>query len=169
MGPQYSDILTDHFTNPRNVGSLDRGSPRVGTGIVGTEDCGDVIRLQIDAGDDGRIVEARFKTFGCAPAIATSSWTTEWLKGRTIEHADALGRAHIAEELSLPPSKLHCSALAERAVKAAVEDWKRKRHSPAGSLCCAATAGQGADSHADRPGQAGCTTPEGGDHADHTD
>jgi hypothetical protein len=87
MDPQYSDILTEHFTNPRNVGSLDKDSPRVGTGIVGTEDCGDVIKLQIEAGDDGRIVEARFKTFGCAPAIATSSWTTEWLRGRTVPAA----------------------------------------------------------------------------------
>ena len=149
MDPQYSDILTEHFTNPRNVGSLDKSSPRVGTGIVGTEDCGDVIKLQIEAGDDGRIVEARFKTFGCAPAIATSSWTTEWLKGRTIEQAELLEGAYIADELSLPPAKLHCSVLAERAVKAAAADWKTKHPRPAEDLLCAA--------------------PEGGDHADHTD
>ena len=168
MDPQYGEILTEHFTHPRNVGSLDKGSSRVGTGIVGTEDCGDVIRLQIEAGQDGRIVEARFKTFGCAPAIATSSWTTEWLRGRTIEQAELLDRAYIAEELSLPPAKLHCSVLAERAVKAAVADWKNKHPSPAEALACA-TAGTGTDTRASRAGQTGCATPEGGDHADHTD
>jgi nitrogen fixation protein NifU and related proteins len=173
MDPQYGDILTDHFTHPRNVGALDKSSPRVGTGIVGTEDCGDVIRLQIEAGDDGRIVEARFKTFGCAPAIAASSWTTEWLKGRTIGQAELLDRSYVADELSLPPAKLHCSALAERAVKAAVADWKGKDRSAGEALSLAAAVasggGGGTCPRTDRPCQTGCTTPEGGDHADHAD
>jgi nitrogen fixation NifU-like protein len=164
MDPQYSEILTDHFTHPRNVGSLDKASRRVGTGIVGTEDCGDVIKLQVEAGDDGRIVEARFKTFGCAPAIATSSWTTEWLKGRTIDQAQRLDRTDIAQELSLPPAKLHCSALAEQAVRAAVADWERK-HRPTEALSCTGSTG----AQADQPGQTGCATPKGGPHADHVD
>ena len=122
----YSDKVNDHFTNPRNVGSLDKNSPDVGTGIVGAPECGDVMKLQIEVGDDGRITDAKFKTFGCGSAIAASSLATEWLKGRTIEQATELRNTEIAEELSLPPVKIHCSVLAEDAVKAAIADWKRK-------------------------------------------
>ena len=122
----YSDKVMDHFTSPRNVGSLDKNSPRVGTGIVGAPECGDVMKLQIEVSDDGRIVDAKFKTFGCGSAIAASSLATEWLKGRTVEQATELKNNDIAAELSLPPVKIHCSVLAEDAVKAAIEDWKRK-------------------------------------------
>jgi len=122
----YSDKVIDHFTNPRNVGSLDKNSPDVGTGIVGAPECGDVMKLQIQVGTDGRIVDAKFKTFGCGSAIAASSLATEWLKGRTVDQAEELKNADIANELSLPPVKIHCSVLAEDAVKAAIEDWKRK-------------------------------------------
>ncbi len=121
----YSDKVMDHFTNPRNVGSLDKNSPDVGTGIVGAPECGDVMKLQIKV-EDGRIVDAKFKTFGCGSAIAASSLATEWLKGRTVDQADELKNADIANELSLPPVKIHCSVLAEDAVKAAIEDWKNK-------------------------------------------
>ncbi len=122
----YSDKVIDHFTNPRNVGSLDKDAPDVGTGIVGAPECGDVMKLQIQVDDDGRIVDAKFKTFGCGSAIAASSLATEWLKGRTVEQAGELKNTDIAKELSLPPVKIHCSVLAEDAVKAAIEDWKRK-------------------------------------------
>jgi nitrogen fixation NifU-like protein len=122
----YSDKVIDHFTNPRNVGSLDKNAPDVGTGIVGAPECGDVMKLQIKVGDDGRIVDAKFKTFGCGSAIAASSLATEWLKGRTVDQAEELKNADIANELSLPPVKIHCSVLAEDAVRAAIEDWKRK-------------------------------------------
>jgi len=122
----YSDKVIDHFTNPRNVGSLDKASARVGTGIVGAPECGDVMKLQIEVDDDGRIVDAKFKTFGCGSAIAASSLATEWLKGRTVDQATELKNVDIANELSLPPVKIHCSVLAEDAVKAAIEDWKRK-------------------------------------------
>ncbi|MCJ7543898.1 MAG: Fe-S cluster assembly scaffold IscU [Phycisphaerae bacterium] len=122
----YSDKVIDHFNNPRNVGSLDKNAPSVGTGIVGAPECGDVMKLQIQVGRDGRIVDAKFKTFGCGSAIAASSLATEWLKGRTVEQADELKNADIAQELSLPPVKIHCSVLAEDAVKAAIADWKRK-------------------------------------------
>jgi len=122
----YSEKVIEHFTNPRNVGSLDRNSTRVGTGIVGAPECGDVMKLQIEVDDDGRIVDAKFKTFGCGSAIAASSLATEWLKGRTVDEATALKNTQIASELSLPPVKIHCSVLAEDAVKAAIEDWKRK-------------------------------------------
>ena len=124
---RYSDRLMDHFTNPQNVGSLDKSSNRVGTGIAGTLECGDVMKLQIEVGDDDRIVDAKFKTFGCGSAIAASSLATEWLKGRTIEQAAGLKDTYIAAELSLPPVKMHCSVLAEDAVKTAIEDWKRKQ------------------------------------------
>ena len=123
---QYSDKVIDHFNNPRNVGSLDKTSARVGTGIVGAPECGDVMRLQIEVDQDERIVDAKFKTFGCGSAIAASSLATEWLKGRTVDQATELRNADIATELSLPPVKIHCSVLAEDAVKAAIEDWKRK-------------------------------------------
>jgi len=122
----YSAKVFEHFMNPRNVGSLDESSDRVGTGIAGTPDCGDVMKLQIEVADGGRIVDAKFKTFGCGSAIAASSLTTEWLKGRTVQEAGGLKNTYIAEELSLPPAKMHCSVLAEDAVKAAIEDWKQK-------------------------------------------
>jgi nitrogen fixation protein NifU and related proteins len=122
----YSDKLMDHFSNPRNVGSLDKNSPNVGTGIVGAPECGDVMKLQIEVDDDGQIVDAKFKTFGCGSAIAASSLATEWLKGKDLDHATELKNTEIATELSLPPVKIHCSVLAEDAIKAAIQDWKRK-------------------------------------------
>jgi len=123
---QYSDKLNDHFNNPRNVGSLDKSAVDVGTGIVGAPECGDVMKLQIRVADDGTIVDAKFKTFGCGSAIAASSLATEWLKGRNVEQADELKNTDIANELALPPVKVHCSVLAEDAVKAAITDWKTK-------------------------------------------
>jgi len=123
---QYGEKVIDHFNNPRNVGSLDKNAPNVGTGIVGAPECGDVMKLQIQVGGDGRITDAKFKTFGCGSAIAASSLATEWLKGRTVDQAEELKNSDIATELSLPPVKIHCSVLAEDAVKAAIEDWKRK-------------------------------------------
>jgi nitrogen fixation NifU-like protein len=122
----YSEKVLDHFSNPRNVGSLDKASTRVGTGIVGAPECGDVLKLQIEVDEAGRIVDAKFKTFGCGSAIAASSLATEWLKGRTVDQATELKNTEIASELSLPPVKIHCSVLAEDAIKAAIEDWKRK-------------------------------------------
>jgi nitrogen fixation protein NifU and related proteins len=122
----YSDKVIDHFNNPRNVGTLDKNSARVGTGIVGAPECGDVMKLQIEIGEDGRIVDAKFKTFGCGSAIAASSLATEWLKGRNVTEATELKNTDIVNELSLPPVKIHCSVLAEDAVKAAIEDWKKK-------------------------------------------
>jgi nitrogen fixation NifU-like protein len=122
----YSDKVIDHFEHPRNVGSLDKNAPDVGTGIVGAPECGDVMKLQIQVAADGRIVDAKFKTFGCGSAIASSSLATEWLKGRTVDEATQLRNTDIVEELSLPPVKIHCSVLAEDAVKAAIADWKRK-------------------------------------------
>jgi nitrogen fixation NifU-like protein len=121
----YSEKVIDHFNNPRNVGSMDKNSTRVGTGIVGAPECGDVMKLQIEVDDDGRIVDAKFKTFGCGSAIAASSLATEWLKGRNVDNATELRNTDIANELSLPPVKIHCSVLAEDAVKAAIEDWKK--------------------------------------------
>jgi nitrogen fixation protein NifU and related proteins len=128
---QYGDKVIDHFTNPRNVGSMDKNSARVGTGIVGAPECGDVLKLQIEVDDGGTIVDAKFKTFGCGSAIAASSLATEWLKGRTVDSATELKNTDIATELSLPPVKIHCSVLAEDAIKAAIQDWKRKNQ-PAG-------------------------------------
>ncbi len=122
----YSKEVNDHFDNPRNVGSLDKESPDVGTGIVGAPACGDVMKLQIKINDTGVIEEAKFKTFGCGSAIASSSLVTEWVKGRTIEEAQEIKNIDIAEHLSLPPVKIHCSVLAEDAIKAAIADWKRK-------------------------------------------
>jgi len=122
----YSDKLIDHFNNPRNVGSMDKSSQSVGTGIVGAPECGDVMKLQIKVDDDGTIVDAKFKTYGCGSAIAASSLATEWLKGKKVDRATELRNTDIATELSLPPVKIHCSVLAEDAVKAAIEDWKRK-------------------------------------------
>ncbi|MBX3464422.1 MAG: Fe-S cluster assembly scaffold IscU [Planctomycetes bacterium] len=123
----YSDKVLDHYQNPRNVGSLDKNDPNVGTGVVGAPECGDVMKLQIKVGDDGRIVDAKFKTYGCGSAIASSSLATEWLKGTSVDAAAQIKNTQIVEELSLPPVKIHCSVLAEDAIKAAIEDWRQKR------------------------------------------
>ena len=123
----YSDKVLDHYENPRNVGSLDKNDPNVGTGMVGAPACGDVMKLMIKVNDSGIIEDAKFKTYGCGSAIASSSVVTEWLKGRTIEEAYAIKNSEIAEELALPPVKIHCSVLAEDAIKAAVADIKAKQ------------------------------------------
>ncbi len=123
----YSDKVLDHYENPRNVGSLDKNDPQVGTGMVGAPACGDVMKLMIKVNDAGIIEDAKFKTYGCGSAIASSSLVTEWLKGRTIEEAYAIKNSEIAEELALPPVKIHCSVLAEDAIKAAVADIKAKQ------------------------------------------
>lgn len=122
----YSDKVLDHYENPRNVGNLDKDAKNVGTGMVGAPACGDVMRLQIQVGDNGIIEDARFKTYGCGSAIASSSLVTEWLKGKTLDEARAIKNKDIAEELALPPVKVHCSVLAEDAIKAAIEDYKSK-------------------------------------------
>ena len=122
----YGDKVIDHFENPRNVGSLDRNSERVGTGIVGAPECGDVMKLQIEVDDQLRIVDAKFKTFGCGSAIASSSLATEWIKGKTLDEALEIENTEIVKELSLPPVKIHCSVLAEDAIRAAITDLKRK-------------------------------------------
>jgi len=121
----YSDKVLDHYENPRNVGSLDKNSDTVGTGIVGAPECGDVMKLQIQVEGD-TIVDAKFKTFGCGSAIASSSLATEWIKGKKVDEAMAISNTEIVEELSLPPVKIHCSVLAEDAIKAAVNDYKTK-------------------------------------------
>jgi Fe-S cluster assembly scaffold IscU len=125
--PSYSEKVIDHFNNPRNVGKLDKNADDVGTGIVGAPECGDVLKLQIQVDVEGRITEAKFKTFGCGSAIAASSLATEWLKGRNIDQAGEIKNTDIASELSLPPVKVHCSVLAEDAIKAAIDDWKKKQ------------------------------------------
>jgi len=122
----YGDKVIDHFENPRNMGSLDKGSESVGTGVVGAPECGDVMKLQIQVEED-RIVDAKFKTFGCGSAIASSSLATEWVKGMTLDEASALKNTDIVEELSLPPVKIHCSVLAEEAIKSAIEDYQAKQ------------------------------------------
>lgn len=122
----YSDKILDHFNNPRNAGSLDKNSKDVGTGIVGAPACGDVMKLQIKVSDNGIIEEARFKTYGCGSAIASSSLVTEWVKGKTFEEAMKITNKDIADHLSLPPVKIHCSVLAEDAIRAAIEDYKSK-------------------------------------------
>ena len=122
----YSDKVIDHYQNPRNGGSLNKDDKNVGTGLVGAPECGDVMKLQIQVGDDGKIVDAKFKTYGCGSAIAASSLATEWLKGSTIEEASKISNEQLVEELSLPPVKIHCSVLAEDAIKAAIEDYKNK-------------------------------------------
>jgi nitrogen fixation NifU-like protein len=122
----YSDKVIDHYENPRNVGTLDKDSAKVGTGMVGAPACGDVMRLQIQVGDDGIIEDAKFKTYGCGSAIASSSLLTEWVKGKTLEEARQIKNTDIAEELALPPVKVHCSVLAEDAIKAAIEDLQSK-------------------------------------------
>ncbi|MEZ0237195.1 MAG: Fe-S cluster assembly scaffold IscU [Methylophilaceae bacterium] len=122
----YSDKVLDHYENPRNVGALDKNDPHVGTGMVGAPACGDVMKLQIRVGDDGVIEDAKFKTYGCGSAIASSSLVTEWLKGKTLDQAMEIKNSAIAEELALPPVKIHCSVLAEDAIKAAIADLKQK-------------------------------------------
>jgi nitrogen fixation NifU-like protein len=126
----YSNKVLDHYNNPRNVGSLDKGAANVGTGVVGAPECGDVMKLQIQVEGD-RIVDAKFKTFGCGSAIASSSLATEWIKGKTLDEALTIQNTQIVEELSLPPVKIHCSVLAEDAIKAAVQDYKAKQDKPA--------------------------------------
>ena len=124
----YSDKVLDHYNNPRNVGSMDKSSPEVGTGMVGAPECGDVMKLQIKVnGSTGIIEDAKFKTFGCGSAIASSSLATEWLKGRTVDEAMAIKNTDIVNELSLPPVKIHCSVLAEDAIKAAINDYRKKQ------------------------------------------
>jgi nitrogen fixation NifU-like protein len=124
----YSEKLIDHYSNPRNAGSLDKADPRVGTGMVGAPECGDVMKLQIKVNEaTGVIEDARFKTFGCGSAIASSSLATEWVKGKTIDEALEIRNVDIVNELSLPPVKIHCSVLAEDAIKAAIDDYRKKR------------------------------------------
>ncbi len=123
----YSDKVLDHYQNPRNVGAFDKDDPSVGTGVVGAPECGDVMKLQIKVDDDGNILDAKFKTYGCGSAIASSSLATEWLKGSTVNSAAQIKNTQIVEELSLPPVKIHCSVLAEDAIKAAIEDWRSRR------------------------------------------
>jgi nitrogen fixation NifU-like protein len=123
----YSDKVIDHYNNPRNVGQLDKSSTEVGTGLVGAPECGDVMRLQIRVNPETQVIEeAKFKTFGCGSAIASSSLATEWVKGRTVDDALAIKNTDIVKELSLPPVKIHCSVLAEDAIRAAIGDWKKK-------------------------------------------
>ena|ERR1035437_9738099 len=123
----YSEKVIDHYSNPKNVGTLDKSNKNVGTGLVGAPECGDVMRLQIEVDDaTGIIKDAKFKTFGCGSAIASSSLATEWLKGKSIEMAATIDNMHIVEELNLPPVKIHCSVLAEDAIKAAINDYRKK-------------------------------------------
>ncbi|MEY4013683.1 MAG: hypothetical protein RLZZ290_547 [Pseudomonadota bacterium] len=122
----YSDKVIDHYENPRNVGALDKNDPQVGTGMVGAPACGDVMKLQIKVNEQGIIEDARFKTYGCGSAIASSSLVTEWVKGKTLDQAMEIKNTQIASELALPPVKIHCSILAEDAIKAAIEDYKNK-------------------------------------------
>ena len=122
----YSQKTIDHFENPRNIGSLEKTDPTVGTGIVGAPACGDVMKLQLKISDSGVIEDAKFKTFGCGSAIASSSLVTEWVKGKTLEEAEIIKNSEIAQELSLPPVKIHCSVLAEDAIKAAIKDYRDK-------------------------------------------
>ncbi|MFK7904011.1 MAG: Fe-S cluster assembly scaffold IscU [Chitinophagales bacterium] len=123
----YSEKLLDHYNNPRNVGTLDKGDKNVGTGLVGAPECGDVMRLQIEVDGTGVIKDAKFKTFGCGSAIASSSLATEWLKGKTVDEAIGIDNMAIVEELALPPVKIHCSVLAEDAIKAAINDYRVKQ------------------------------------------
>ena len=123
----YSEKVIEHYENPRNVGSFDKDDPSVGTGLVGAPACGDVMKLQIMVGDDGVIEDAKFKTFGCGSAIASSSLATEWVKGKTVDEAELLKNTQIVEELNLPPVKIHCSVLAEDAIKSAIADFRSKQ------------------------------------------
>jgi Fe-S cluster assembly scaffold IscU len=125
----YSDKVVDHYNNPRNVGTLDKSAAEVGTGLVGAPECGDVMRLQIRVNPETNVIEdAKFKTFGCGSAIASSSLATEWVKGKTVDQALAITNTDIVKELSLPPVKIHCSVLAEDAIRAAIGDWKKKNN-----------------------------------------
>ena len=126
----YSEKVIEHYENPRNIGSLDKSAEDVGTGLVGAPACGDVMKLQIRVGPDGLIEDAKFKTFGCGSAIASSSLVTEWVKGKTIDEAETIKNTDIVNELSLPPVKIHCSVLAEDAIRAAIGDWKKKQDTP---------------------------------------
>jgi nitrogen fixation NifU-like protein len=123
----YSEKVVDHFQNPKNIGSLDKNDPSVGSALVGAPECGDVMKLQIKVDDNDQIIDAKFKTFGCGSAIASSSLATEWVKGKSIDEAFAVTNTEIVEELSLPPVKIHCSVLAEDAIKGAIADYKNKR------------------------------------------
>jgi nitrogen fixation NifU-like protein len=123
----YSEKVIEHYENPRNVGSFDKDDPSVGTGLVGAPACGDVMKLQLKISDDGIIEDAKFKTFGCGSAIASSSLATEWVKGKTIDEALEIKNTEIVKELALPPVKIHCSVLAEDAIRAAIGDWKKKQ------------------------------------------
>jgi nitrogen fixation NifU-like protein len=143
----YTDKVIDHFENSRNVGTMDKDDPNVGTGLVGAPACGDVMRLQLKISDEGMIEDAKFKTFGCGSAIASSSLVTEWVKGKSVEDAQKITNKEIAQELSLPPVKIHCSVLAEDAIKAAIKDFQEKRAKRAAassSEAPAPTAAQGA-------------------------
>ncbi len=134
----YSDKVVDHYEHPRNVGAMDKSDPNVGTGIVGAPECGDVMKLQIKCDESGRIVDAKFKTFGCGSAIASSSLATEWVKGKTVDEALQIKNTEIVKELSLPPVKIHCSVLAEDAIRAAISDYKQKKGEHAGAETAAA-------------------------------
>jgi len=122
----YSDKVLDHFENPKNIGSFDKNDMNVGTGLVGAPECGDVMKLQIKVGENNKIVDAKFKTFGCGSAIASSSLATEWVKGKSVDEASMIQNTEIVNELSLPPVKIHCSVLAEDAIKGAIKDYKQK-------------------------------------------
>ncbi len=140
----YSDKVIDHYNNPRNVGSLDKSDPNVGTGLVGAPECGDVMKLQMKVNPETRVIEeAKFKTFGCGSAIASSSLATEWVKGKTVDEALAIKNTDIVRELSLPPVKIHCSVLAEDAIKAALTDWKKKSGHADGATASEAAAAHG--------------------------
>ncbi|HKE16217.1 MAG TPA: Fe-S cluster assembly scaffold IscU [Kofleriaceae bacterium] len=148
----YSNKVIDHYENPRNVGSMDKNDEQVGTGLVGAPACGDVMKLQIQVGDDGIIQDAKFKTFGCGSAIASSSLATEMIKGKSIDEAMKIKNTQLVEELNLPPVKIHCSVLAEDAIKAAIADYKQKREQRAGrSAQPAAAAAEAAVSPAGDP------------------
>ncbi|HEY1695341.1 MAG TPA: Fe-S cluster assembly scaffold IscU [Polyangiaceae bacterium] len=123
----YSNKVIEHYENPKNVGTLDKSDPTVGTGLVGAPACGDVMRLQIKVSDEGVIEDAKFKTFGCGSAIASSSLATEWIKGKSIDEAESIKNSQIVEELNLPPVKIHCSVLAEDAIKSAIADYRKKQ------------------------------------------
>jgi len=123
----YSEKVLEHYENPRNIGSLDSGSNRVGTGLVGALECGVVMKLQIEVDENENIIDAKFKTFGCGSAIASSSLATEWIKGKSLDEAHSIQNTHIVEELSLPPVKIHCSVLAEAAIKRAIDDYRNKQ------------------------------------------
>lgn len=141
----YSEEVLDHYENPRNVGSFDKGDDAVGTGMVGAPACGDVMKLQIRVDEEGVIVDAKFKTYGCGSAIASSSLVTEWVKGKTLDQALEIKNSHIAEELALPPVKIHCSILAEDAIKAAVADYRARHGEGETSVAVGNVAKPGAD------------------------